>query len=508
MTIDFLLELLNTLYAGFSELLSLDPDGTTLLQLAGRLDPGPAIPDKKGRLPAARAWLAEQSGLNIPDGKEDELAGLLAYRRGPIKDRDRGEVFPDRPQFWAMLAALRLGGVLQRAAAGRISVGGVVSGPKGIEVLVSGDLTPDEMRIVLDEAGKRARSAWEATGFPRLVMVEVQGTDMEPFDAKSPALPGRIARPGLEPDDPLAEAGRKTLRYQFAEMLAHEAGTRRGEDIEDLHDMRVSVRRMRAAFELFGPAYHPKGIRPFIKSLQATGRALGGVRDLDVFIDKARNHQQSLPAEERSLIDPVLDAWSERREIARAEMLTYLNSAEYHAFKWAFNTFLFTSGMGARPVETFPPEPIRLRETAPKLIYARLGRVLAFEPLLVAATPVQLHALRIEFKRLRYAVEFFREVLGEESKLIVAEIKKLQDHLGDLNDADVAAHMLSDLLAGWDARQEKLPLDRRCSPEGVASYLAERHAERHRLMSTFGPVWAAFRSEEFRKALAASVAVL
>ena len=63
---------------------------------------------------------------------------------------------------------------------------------------------------------------------------------------------------GISPDDTLAEAGKKVWLYYFAEMLCHESGTILGENIEELHDMRVATRRMRSAFDIFSPAFDAK----------------------------------------------------------------------------------------------------------------------------------------------------------------------------------------------------------------------------------------------------------
>ncbi len=56
-----------------------------------------------------------------------------------------------------------------------------------------------------------------------------------------------------------------------------------------------------------------------------------------------------------------------------------------------------------------------------------------------------LHALRIESKRLRYTLEFFSEVLPDSASTLVAELTAVQDHLGLLNDAQIAA----DLTRAW-----------------------------------------------------------
>ena len=119
-----------------------------------------------------------------------------------------------------------------------------------------------------------------------------------------------------------------------------------------------------------------------------------------------------------------------------------------------------------------------------------------------------MHALRIEFKKFRYTMEFFREVLGPEAKGIIEEVKTMQDHLGDLNDADVACQILRNFLDELESRQATIPVEDRDNPEPIVAYLAARHAERHRLMVTFKDPWEHFNRPEIRAQLAAAVSVL
>jgi CHAD domain-containing protein len=51
----------------------------------------------------------------------------------------------------------------------------------------------------------------------------------------------------------------------LAKMLSVEAGTRTGEDIEDLHKMRVATRRMRAVWRVFDGAYKPRVQRRYVR---------------------------------------------------------------------------------------------------------------------------------------------------------------------------------------------------------------------------------------------------
>jgi CHAD domain-containing protein len=333
---------------------------------------------------------------------------------------------------------------------------------------------------------------------------------LQEFIASAPEL----KRPGVDPDDSLAEAGRKVLRFHFAQMLLHESGTLLGEDIEELHDMRVATRRMRAAFEVFEGAFTPKFLKAHLKGLRLTGRALGSVRDMDVFMEKARNYARTLPEEHQADLEPLLDAWQQDREDARTSMVDYLHSDKYNTFKEKFYGFVNTPGAGSKfaagskLAAGSQPLPSRVREVLPVLIYTRLASVRAFDSILERASLEQLHALRIEFKKLRYTLEFFREVLGAEAKTIIEEIKKLQDHLGDLNDAQVATQRLREFLAKWEEQQASLPVSQRQAPAPVLAYLLYSYQELHTLMSTFPQAWEHFNRPELGQNISQAVAVL
>ena len=207
-------------------------------------------------------------------------------------------------------------------------------------------------------------------------------------------------------------------------------------------------------------------------------------------------------------MQPLLDAWEQERQAARSRLVAYLDSPEYREFTEQFLVFLTTPGAGARPIPEALPVAPQVREIAPVLIHTRLAAVRLYAAVLSNATVEKLHALRIECKKLRYTVEFFREVLGREAKAVVNDLKDLQDHLGDLNDAQVATRVLNDFLAVWDARQAALPLTERQNPESIVAYLAYCHAERHRLITTFHDMWQRFECQEFRTNLALAVSVL
>jgi adenylate kinase len=333
---------------------------------------------------------------------------------------------------------------------------------------------------------------------------------------KMPEKPPKT--PGLEPDDSMAEAARKTFYLHFQRMLYHEPGTRLGEDIEELHDMRVATRRMRAAFQVFGDYLDMEQMAPFVKGLRRTGRALGAVRDLDVFWEKTQRYLDTLPPERSDDLQPLRAVWEAEREAARERMLAYLDSKRYARFREEFGEFLQKPGAGALPVVSQQGEPLphRLRQVVPVAVYQRLGGVWAYgEWVTRPGVPLgRLHQLRIAAKGLRYTLEYFQEVLGPEAEALIDKVKVLQDHLGDLQDAVVASNLLRDFLtwgtwghAHTKGKRESWPAEPVVAP-GVAIYLAARQTELQHLANAFPQVWRQFQSPEFSQLVASAVAPL
>lgn len=434
------------------------------------------------------------------------LAALVEQQRGKVKRKDLDRLdnsLLDQADALILIALLRIAIDLDASHSQTTQIDQLIESPLNLYLVVKGEHAAQDA----SSAQRRGKLWNNLFKQPLHVITEQQAQEASIRPGRIP-FPEPMKSPGVEPDDTLAEAGRKTLRYHFAEMLRHEEGTKLGEDIEALHDMRVAVRRMRVTFEIFQDAFAKKVIQSHRKGLRAIGRSLGRVRDLDVFMEKANHYLEALPEKQHTGLSPLLNAWEEQRQIARERMSKFLEGDGYQSFLDDFNIFVNTPGAGAKKGGEDYHVPNIVRHVAPVMIYNRLGAVRAYEQILDTARIEQLHELRIEFKRLRYTMEFFREVLGPEAKLIVEEIKTVQDHLGDLNDADVACQILTDFLERWEARQQTLLLNERESPEPIVAYLASRHAERHRLMVTFGETWKHFDQEEFRNNLALAVAVL
>ena len=318
-------------------------------------------------------------------------------------------------------------------------------------------------------------------------------------DAEPPRL-SAPKTPGVTADDHLAEAGRKVLRFHLARMLAREAGTREGKEAEELHAMRVATRRQRAAWRVFGPAFDQDRTARHRRRLREVAADLGGVRDLDVLIEAVDAYRSGLSTGEAAGLEPLVASWRKRRDAARVLLVHELDSKRYQRWVEDYAAFVQAEGAGSRPVG--PTEPHRVRDAMPSRIWAAYEAVRAYEAVLRWADVTTLHDLRIAAKWLRYTLEFVREALGRDAGPVIEKVVALQDHLGWLHDADVAAGLARQYLV-----EHAGDLDERQSAS-IGRYLVDRERELSRLRRTVGPAWRGVSSLAFRRALGRLVAGL
>jgi triphosphatase len=246
----------------------------------------------------------------------------------------------------------------------------------------------------------------------------------------------------IDPSLSLGEVAFAVLRTQFAEMQNHEPGTRLGEDPEELHDMRVPTRRMRAAMKVFEGAL-PERASWLREELRWVAQALGDVRDLDVQIERFQAWKEEAGDEVSEFLDRILAITHKRRAKARKNMLETLDSSRYERLLSSFAEMLRlgpaaelelaqTNGVAeaGEPVTAAAPSLISRRYRKWRKAAMRLDET---------SSPEAFHDVRKKGKRLRYTLEFVSEVYGKPVQKLVKPLKALQDDLGDHQDAIVAA---------------------------------------------------------------------
>ncbi len=312
-------------------------------------------------------------------------------------------------------------------------------------------------------------------------------------------------RLGITGQDSAADAARKAMRFHFRRMLKYEAGAIDGRDSEDLHDMRVAVRRLRAAVQLFRPYLPKKQVARLRKDLRRLGRALGPARDYDVMLANLDAYRAAAPATAEDALAPLVRRWRKQRKRARKAMIEYLESKRYRRLKRRMGEYL----EAPRPPEVaadtadgraaVPQDPL-ISAVVPALIANRYDRLLAYGPSLHSASIETLHALRIDCKRLRYALEFLREVLPAQAAEAIEDVTQAQDHLGEINDAYVAGGVLRQLVKQW-RRAKDDSRNSAASRNALAVYLAYCDDCVRTKAHTFPVMWERLTGYEFRQRL-------
>jgi CHAD domain-containing protein len=244
----------------------------------------------------------------------------------------------------------------------------------------------------------------------------------------------------LRPDQPAEEALRALLHQLLDTLTANVVGVLDDLDIEFLHDLRVATRRTRSALSQLKNVLPAGPVKDFAAEFKWLGGVTGPLRDMDVYLLEMAQHRQQLDAPDDVLgpLDQLLRR-TRRNQLRRVRRA--LRSARFERLVTGWAAFLENPG-GAEdePAEAATP----ILEIANRRIlkaYRRMlkrGKKLQSEP-----PPELLHRLRIDAKKLRYLLEFFRELYDPSLiATLVKELKKLQDILGGFNDMEVQQRRL------------------------------------------------------------------
>ena len=232
------------------------------------------------------------------------------------------------------------------------------------------------------------------------------------------------------------------LRKHFAALLRKEGGTRLGEDPEQLHDMRVATRRIRAAIALFQAAL-PAEVVGLREELGWVAAALGAVRDLDVLIGQLEAGGRPAEGLDDRALGAVAGVLSADRDQARANLVQTLDSPRYEKLLAALTAVLQHGPVGASPSSRVPAVV-----AAPSLIKERYRKVrTGGRRIDRTSKPADYHRLRIRAKRLRYALQFLAPIYGEGVTALIRRTVRLQNLLGAHQDAEVAVARFEAIVA-------------------------------------------------------------
>lgn len=294
---------------------------------------------------------------------------------------------------------------------------------------------------------------------------------------KTRKVPAPISR-----DQNVSEALSVILLHHLNGLGQWEDDARSWQSPEGVHQIRVTLRRMRSALSVFRPAIPRKVYLPWFEEMRWLAGQMGDARDLDVFIEEALNDisgKLELPGE-----NVLRELAQHARESAYVQVRSMLDSERYHRFKRNFGDWSSTQEWLKADLK----KKKRKRLDSDILYFARQAldrqerRVLSLGSEIDQHSATDMHKLRIECKKLRYAGEFFAPLFPD-METFIQHMKNLQDLLGIMNDVSVMNKLLKNLFQ-QGSRGE--------AGRYAGGVVGWRSCEYHRLLESYEEYWNEF----------------
>lgn len=301
--------------------------------------------------------------------------------------------------------------------------------------------------------------------------------------ARAAAPPDVVVSP-LGPKATLRGLIRTGLAAPVERLVGHDAAARLGEDPEGVHQLRVAARTLRSNLKTFAPLLEQAWTAALRAELGWLGAESGPVRDLDVLETRLHCRLDALSTEDGRAAAQLLKILTQQRRQARRQLLVALRSRRYDALVESLVQAAATPKLGVDVQQAAPARPF-LRKVAARQV-RRLDSAIAAtsDP----PTDAELHAVRIQAKRTRYAIEAARPVVGRPAAEHAAALADLQYVLGNLHDSVVAEQWLR-------AAADKQP---GCALAAGQLIGAER-ADRDRLRAAARDLWLRLGEEKLRR---------
>lgn len=156
---------------------------------------------------------------------------------------------------------------------------------------------------------------------------------------------------GLTPDQPFISALARIITTRSAEMWSFAPETIAGSS-EALRSMRIASRRLRAAIEVAETCYRRKEYTAFHRTITELTERLGGVRDIDMVLDRLKSEADQAPADEQTGIADLAMLLTTRRESLRPLAIPMIEALLQSGFPERFERFFGHVKGSGRPAPT------------------------------------------------------------------------------------------------------------------------------------------------------------
>jgi len=323
--------------------------------------------------------------------------------------------------------------------------------------------------------------------------MEIQTGKRQPKGRQNGVMPPESISLGREP---LAQVGLEDLEKQLTRISDFVEPVCDHSDVEDIHQMRVATRRLRTMAHLLEttPPFRRKRVHQLRKQLQPLADRLGGVRDLDILLENLAEYEHSIEA-----LGETSESHSSLREDIEQRREKALNRLRKMLRRPRTQRLLDHPGKIAKRLATRnqSDQQLLVRHVAGSALWSRYEDILRFEAAVEDATEArQLHPLRIACKQLRYALELFSDDDDPCAQSLLATLKEVQTHLGNLQDSVFAIALLDSL--SKDHPDDAL----------LTGLHAVQETQQTSPLKHFTPLWERISGAPYRHDLATMIAAL
>lgn len=246
--------------------------------------------------------------------------------------------------------------------------------------------------------------------------------------------------PHLAEEMPTELAVRAMANEMLAQATRHVNGLVADTDTEFLHQFRVNVRKLRSLISLLKKSLPTSTVDVVAEKLSAIAGRTNRLRDLDVFLLAKDSYRAMLPASHKKGLSELYALIEKQRQQEKSLVSRYFSS---RAFLQDIAACAAEVSAAAAFQTTMARKPVL--SVAKSLLVKRNHKILTMSALINAQSADEdVHQIRIEFKKLRYLIEFFIDLLPKKRIAgLLAQLKKIQSVLGDFNDYCVQVEFLS-----------------------------------------------------------------
>lgn len=301
----------------------------------------------------------------------------------------------------------------------------------------------------------------------------------------------------LDPTETIVCAAQKIFLQLLATMERNIPGIVEDIDSEFLHDFRVALRRTRSLLGSLKNILAGSEMEFFRSEFQKIGLVTGPVRDFDVYLLEESGYHAMLPEGLQAGLTVFFKDLRRQRVKEFRRLQKGLQTKSFRQFLQRWRRYVEDLEASLLPMELADGHKT-CKDVAVKAIRKRLRSILKDGALIGPQSPdADLHEVRIQAKKLRYLLEFYRSLFPEAvMDALVKSLKKLQDNLGSFNDLSVQqqvlAHHQSGLAAGGETRKAVLVA------AALGGLITHLHEEQIAVRQKFDLAFAQFATEEHR----------